>query len=371
VPTPYDEIEVEDSPQAVVVVRQFLADDISCSLALPPSQQQVAPLCINCPHIPEDTIAVSDACTGCKVPNARILHNTEEVEDFGWVSVFENGELVFLRLFPYTPATISVGTATDLSLDRHLVVVDADIKRRILSYIPDFYKDNELYETLVSFVSLVTPEFDYLLTRSENLPNLVYINTSPEVSALNDELNRDTFLSLLGRLVGYTWDTSGTVDIGTQRKIIECIVEFYKLRGTVPSVLRVVRQCGAETAQVITPYDYLFFLDKSALSGTDKMEEYYYWRWGVYDIIADVDLTLCMDKLDDLHPAGVRRFISHTVQIYSDMDGEGDIQIRESTMHIGGDAPEIPVEDVLDPPVIREGLAPYFGIHRRVFVADA
>ncbi len=203
-----------------------------------------------------------------------------------------------------------VGTPTP-----RLYSIAGDIARRILSYLPDFYKDDPIYESLVEFLAITAPELDYYLERSQSLPTLVDLTrVSDRLADTTGAHGSQTFLSLLGRLLGYEWEFEG-LDTGLQRRLLEDLVEFYKTRGTLPSILRVAKYGGARHPQIFSPYEFTFVLDSSALSGTDHLTDNYYWRWGTYEIISDADLSGVRAKLDDVHPAGTVRFTSWETEI--------------------------------------------------------
>jgi hypothetical protein len=191
-------------------------------------------------------------------------------------------------------------------------IIAGDIARRMLSYIPDFYRDDDLYQNIVDFLVAVAPSYDYLLEKSQALPQLVDIYRAPSKKAISN--SGETFLSLLGRLIGYEWDFN-TVEIETQRRILSTILDAYKIRGTIPSILRVVRSSGASIASIYLPIEHLFTLDKSVLDGTDHLPDSEYWRWGTYEIISNESLEPVIKNLNDVHLAGTVRYITRKIQL--------------------------------------------------------
>ena len=174
------------------------------------------------------------------------------------------------------------------------VVVEGDIERRIISvYTPDFYKDDPVFGPSLDLLKNSIPLMDYLFEKANALPQLVDIDMCPL-----------DLLSHLGALLGYTF--KGNVDGEKQRKEIAKLVSVYHIRGTSLSVVRVVLNAGAKYGEVFTPYEHLFRLSVSKLSGGDRFEAGTFWRWGTYEVITDVDFALAYDDIQDIHPAGTK-----------------------------------------------------------------
>ncbi len=174
------------------------------------------------------------------------------------------------------------------------VVVEGDIERRIISvYTPDFYKDDPVFGPSLEILKNSVPLMDYLFEKANALPQLVDIDMCPV-----------DLLSHLGALLGYTFKTG--IDGEKQRKEIAKLVSVYHIRGTALSVVRVVLNAGAKYGEVFTPYEHLFRLSVSKLSGGDRFEAGTFWRWGTYEVVTDVDFKLAYEDIEDVHPAGTK-----------------------------------------------------------------
>lgn len=176
------------------------------------------------------------------------------------------------------------------------LVIEGDIQRRsVTTYAPDLYKDYEILQPSLEVLRNAFPIMDWVLEHSKGVSRLVDVDECPV-----------ELLPKLGALLGYAWDESETAE--TQRQEIRKLVDIYHIRGTEDSVVRLVLNVGATHGEVFTPFEKTFVLNKSILSGGFRFEDAEFWRWGTYEVVADVDFSRVYSKIQDVHPAGSKWF---------------------------------------------------------------
>lgn len=255
------------------------------------------------------------------------------------------------------------------------IVIDGDITRKIASvYVPDYYKENPVYETSLALLKNSAYELEYVFGMIQKMPELVDVDKCP-----------DHLLPLLASLLGYKWDPNLSVHF--QRREIAKLVQVYLIKGSPRSVIRLVYYAGASIADVMTPSDYLFQLNKSQLSGGDHFEDPLFWRWGTYEVVADIDFSGLNDRINAVHPAGTIWYGRQLIQLLATNTGKiaGDgyggwteIEVihtatsnypqRNASLYkdlvLNGDAPPIiyyKLDEPKDVPITREGFYSDYG----------
>lgn len=211
------------------------------------------------------------------------------------------------RIAPYPGAPISRGRGAE--------------------FIPDFYKDFEVFDKFIRLIELVAPTFDTVKAAALSIPDLV----SP------DRVDPQFFYDL-ARLLDFGFDED--VDIEVQRKELLKTVDAYLIRGSAPSATRIARMLGADKAFVFTPFEYVKFLDttRSILSGGYRFEEIDFWRWGTYEVAArHVDFTKLLPKIkSEVHPAGTVVFGRLITDLIDEEppDPEEEIGLRQTKIYV-------------------------------------
>jgi len=188
------------------------------------------------------------------------------------------------------------------------VVFPGDIERRLVdSYGVRCYYDDEAFQTLLEFLELIAPTFDYMLEKSKGLTDLVDIDLVPP-----------DFVRYLGSLVGYTWNDDKDVEV--QRKLISRLSELYKLYGTLAQVTRCLKELGATFVEIEHPFEDIFRVSDSdsLLSGVHRLEDSEFYRWGTYEIISDLAQNVWAHKISEFNPAGSVLFARTMVDLAVD-----------------------------------------------------
>ena len=196
------------------------------------------------------------------------------------------------------------------SLPTRAIIVDGDVSRRIASvYVPDFYKENPIFKTSIDLLKNSAYELEYVFGMIQKMPELVDVHKCP-----------DHLLPLLGSLLGYKWKPE--LSVYSQRREISKLVQVYLIKGSPRSVIRLVYYAGASISDVMTPSDHLFQLDKSKLSGGDHFEDPEFWRWGTYEVVADIDFSKLNEGINAIHPAGELWYGRQLIQLLSVNSGK-------------------------------------------------
>ena len=123
---------------------------------------------------------------------------------------------------------------------------------------------------LRDFLAVFGPTLDWLKSRIDDLPELWDLDGVP-----------DEFLPYLGALVGYPYNYTRDPDV--QRKLIRFRIEFYRRKGTRPSLDRLLEEAGV-SATVLENVP----------------------REGVYQVIAEAPPAWLPAMLEEVHPAGTK-----------------------------------------------------------------
>ena len=187
------------------------------------------------------------------------------------------------------------------------------VSDRVAEYTPEFYHDEETgtRHAVYDFLHQSAIEFDGIEDLTQDIPFLVQLDLIP-----------DRFIPELAYLVGYDIDPS--IPLSVHREELRKIIEIWKIRGTPAGIIRTLIRYGASAnvADVIRPYDYTFTLDDSELSGEDHLEDERFWRWGTYQVIADINFIPVKDGdpnvaaiIDHTHrPVGTLQWLKQKIQ---------------------------------------------------------
>lgn len=190
--------------------------------------------------------------------------------------------------------------------EKRAIVIDGDVTRRIASvYVPDFYKENPVFTRSLEILKNSAHELQYIFEKINRIPDLVSIDNCP-----------DSLLPHLASLLGYTWKPNQSVT--RQRREISKLVQVYQIKGTPKSVIRIVYYAGAGIAEVMTPFEHLFRFNKSRLSSGDRFEDPEFWRWGTYEVAADIDFSLINSDIDSVHPGGMVWYGKQLIQLLNE-----------------------------------------------------
>ena len=140
---------------------------------------------------------------------------------------------------------------------------------KLYALLPEVHRlrDNgDLHDLLAAFA----PTLDWIKELIDAFPELW------DLDAVPDEL-----LPYLGAIIGYPYDRTRDPDV--QRKLIRFRIEFYRRKGTRPSLDRLLAEAGV-SATVLENVP----------------------REGVYQVIADAPPVWLPAMLEEIHPAGTK-----------------------------------------------------------------
>lgn len=180
-----------------------------------------------------------------------------------------------------------------------------DIKIRDYIYqltVPEAARYRDSKEELKRFLDLFAQKFDAIKEKIDNFPSLVDIDTCPP-----------EFLPYLGALVGYEYDP--LLPAESQRETIKRIISIYQRKGTPQSIIDIVAPYDPN-AHIFEPGYNVARHGVSKFSGSDRFQDKWYWRTGVFELVTSADnLHELRDLIKSYRPAGKKLWFTNLYQI--------------------------------------------------------
>ena len=180
-----------------------------------------------------------------------------------------------------------------------------DIKIRDYIYqltVPEAARYRDSKEELKRFLDLFAQKFDTIKEKIDNFPSLVDIDSCPP-----------EFLPYLGALVGYEYDP--LLPAESQRETIKRITSIYQRKGTPQSIIDIVAPYDPN-AHIFEPGYNVARHGVSKFSGSDRFQDKWYWRTGVFELVTSVEnLYDLRDLIKSYRPAGKKLWFTNLYQI--------------------------------------------------------